>query len=99
MGETPAAPQPRPPGPVRIRVMVLILSVFVVKVVRWWLGVSTGASALGTMTGWEWAKVIFYHLAVLAGVVGVIQMIAERNRAGTPTSPDDPSTGAKADGR
>ena len=79
MSTPPLAPA-NPPGVVRVAVGALIWTVFVVKCARWWLAVWAGAASFESTTGGQWVKLGFYHLAVVAGAVGIVQMLRERER-------------------
>lgn len=76
-----SGPPARRPGLIGLGVGVLLLSVFVYKLARWYHAVATGAEPIAAMTGGQWFRVAFYHLAVVAGVAGLIGMLRERARA------------------
>ena len=90
MSEAPV-PRSKRPGVVEFAIMALLLSVVTVKAVRWWLAVSEGTTTIEAMTIWGWVKVGFYHVAVVAGVAGIIGMLRARAR------PDSAEPGAPAD--
>ena len=93
MSSTPTTPARRP-GLVSLGVGLLLLSVFVVKTVLWYYAVMTGAAPTSSMTGWQWVRVAFYHVAVVAGTAGLIGMLRERAKA----SDAAPETSPSADG-
>ena len=86
MSTPPVAPA-NPPGVARVFVAALLCTVFAVKCARWWLALWSGAASFESTTGWQWAKLGFYHLAVVAGVVGIVQMLRERARAANASPP------------
>ncbi|MBX9623506.1 MAG: hypothetical protein K2X82_06805 [Gemmataceae bacterium] len=68
--------------------MAGLFGVLAVKAAWWWVEVSDGRTDPGSMTTWQWVRVVFWHVAVVVGAAGVVGMVRER-RAGPP--PDSPS--------
>ena len=101
MSEAPV-PRPERPGVVRVVLTALLVCYFAVKAARWWLAVSAGTTAVGDMTTWGWVKIVFYHVAVVAGIVGIVEMLRARARAAgaEPDAAADPAGGhvARPDG-
>lgn len=92
MGEETAAPAPRP-GVARIVLVVVLTCVFAVRAGRWWAGVSAGTIVVDAMSTWAWVKIGFYHIAVLAGVAGTIEMVRARaRRPAAELPPGEPPT-------
>jgi hypothetical protein len=67
--------------------MAGLFCVFAVKTAWWWLEVSDGRVAPGSMTTWQWVRVVFWHVAVLAGVAGIVGMVRDRRRRPEPPPP------------
>jgi hypothetical protein len=74
------APVPRTERPGRVQVVItsLLVVLFATKAVLWWYAVLTGTTAVADMTAWGWLKIGFYHVAVVAGVAAVIEMLRAR---------------------
>ena len=81
-----------PPGWGHILAMVALTGVFVYKTAWWWLDVAGGSAVPGSMTTWQWVRVVFWHAAVVAGVIGVTAMIRERRAASPPDVPSPPQS-------
>lgn len=60
--------------------ITFLLILFVVKTTQWWLGVAAGRIVIGEVTAGGWVLVAFYHVAVVAGVFGVVEMFQARFR-------------------
>lgn len=83
-------PPPRPrPGWGQMALMAGLFGVFAVKTVWWWVEVSDGRVAPGSMTTWQWVRVVFWHAAVILGAAGIVGVVRER-RAVPPPGPADP---------
>ena len=69
---------PKRPGIVQVIFMVILTIVFAVRAIRWWVSVFAGATVIKDLSTWEWVKVSFYHVAVIAGVVAIFEMLRHR---------------------
>jgi hypothetical protein len=68
------------PGLVQVVIFSVLTVVFATRAVLWWIAVATGTTVVGDMTAWAWVKVGFYHVAVVAGVVAIVEMLRARAR-------------------
>ena len=76
-------PPAEAPGWGKIAIMAGLTVWFAVKTARWWSAVADGTTPLDSMTTWGWVKIVFYHVAVVVGVLGVGEMLRARGRAQT----------------
>ena len=77
MSSTPDTPARRP-GLVTLGIAALFVVLFAVKLALWYHAVWSGATSTSAMTGVQWFRVGFYHVAVVAGIAGIIGMRRER---------------------
>lgn len=87
MSEQPVPPADDRPGIGRIVLTLVVTAVFVVRAVRWWVGVAAGTTSTDAMTTWGWVRLGFVHVAAVGGLIVVAAMLRDRLRA--PESPPD----------
>jgi hypothetical protein len=81
---------PTRPGAVSIAITAVLTVLFAVRSILWWIAVSEEATAFADMTAWDWARVGFYHVAVVAGVAGLVEMFRARARTRDDAATDQP---------
>jgi hypothetical protein len=89
MSEAPVA-QPTRPGAVSIAITAVLTVLFAIRSVLWWIAVYAGTTTFGDMTAWQWLKVGFYHVAVVAGLAGLIEMLRARARPSEASAAEQP---------
>lgn len=79
MSEAPAS-QCQRPGIVQVVITSVLTVLFATRTALWWAAVAAGRTAVADMTAWEWLRVGFYHVAMVVGVVALVEMFRERAR-------------------